>query len=93
MIGAVPGIDPLGDCGGLGTESAAAGAGAAPDVASRFEPVGALAAAGGDDVAGEAVVGPELVFAVDPDRMSGAPAAGRSGRSTAARATPTRIVP
>lgn len=58
--------------------SGAAAAKGIPDVASGFEPAGALAVAGGGDVAGEAVANPELVSAVDPDGMPATPAAGWS---------------
>ena len=90
MAGVVPGIDPVSDRGKLGTESAAAAVGAVKgtsDVAWRFEPVGALAAAGGGDVAREAFVNPELVFAVDPGGMPAASTAGWSGSAGAGIAT------
>lgn len=79
----------MGDCAGLDTEFAAAGTGAVkgtPDGAGRFEPKGALVPAGGGDVASEAVVNPEWVFA-DPDGMPAAPTAGRSASTGAGIAT------
>jgi len=88
MVGFVPGVDPVDNCGRLGTESAAAGAGAvkgSPDVAWRLESVGSLVAAGAADV-WEAVANPESVLAIDPDGMPAARTAGRSGSAKAGTA-------
>ena len=71
---------------GAGFAAAVAGKGFFESVAGSALPVGAVVVTGGGDVGREALVDPELVFAVDPNGVPAASTAGASGSAGAGSA-------